>query len=88
MGLAGPTVRLAREKGIAGPTGRAVEAARLLCNAVLEPGGAVEAYVERSLELAVEAEVLAGCLHGKDAGLVREAAEARALAAAQPGTLH
>ena len=88
MGLAGRTVRLAREKGIAGPTGRAVEAARLLCIAVLEPGGAVDAYVERSLELAVEAEVLAGCLHGQDAELVRAAAEARALTAAQPGTLH
>ena len=88
MGLAGRTVRLARERGIAGPTGRAVEAARLLCIAVLEPGGATEAYVERSLELAVEAEVLAGCLHGQDAGLVRAAAEARALTAAQPGTLH
>ena len=48
----------------------------------------MESYVERVLELAVEAEVLAGCLHGQDAGLVRAEAEGRALAAAQPKTLH
>ncbi len=88
MGLAGRAVRVSRELGVTGPVGRAVEAARLLCIAVLEPGGGVEGYVERVLELAVEAEVLAGCLHGQDAGLVRAEAEGRALAAAQPKTLH
>ena len=88
MGLAGRVVRVAREAGVTGPVGRAVEAARLLCIAVLEPGGGVESYIERVLELAVEAEVLAGCLHGQDAGLVRAEAEGRALAAAQPKTLH
>ena len=88
MGLAGRVVRVAREAGVTGPVGRAVEAARYLCIAVLEPDGGVERYVERVLELAVEAEVLAGRLHGQDAGLVRAEAEGRALAAAQPKTLH
>ena len=84
MAIAGRTVRLAREKGVTGPNGRAIEAARLLCIAALEPGGAVAGYVERAVELALEAEVLAGRLHGQDAGAVRAAAVARALSAAQP----
>ena len=84
MDLAGRVARLARERGVSGPVGRALEAARLLSIAALDQDAAVSTYVDRVVDLATEAEVLAACVHGQDASLARATAEMRALAIAQP----
>ena len=84
MDIAGRTVRLARERGLSGPAGRALEAAKLLCMAALDHDVEHQPYVERAVELTMEAEALAACVHGQDPAPVRAAAEVRALGVAQP----
>ena len=69
-----------REQVSAGPAGRALEAARLIAAAAGAPCGAEAALLaRRSIDLAIDAEVLAAC--GQDRSLVdaRARAEQRAL---------
>ena len=72
-------VSMARERGVTGPAGRSLEAARLIACAVTSPAAEVADYVGRAVDAAIDAEVLAASLQGRDLTAARATAERRAL---------
>lgn len=75
--------RAAHERGVTEPAGRALEAARLITRAVAAPEQAW-GMVSRAIDAAIEAEVLAGSLQGRDPAEVRATAERRVLDISNP----
>ena len=71
--------RTARKRGVTGPAGWALEAARLITCAVAAAPGETAHFASRAVEAAIEAEVLAASLQGRDLAEARAVAERRAL---------
>lgn len=75
--------RIASERGVSGPAGRALEAARLITCAVADPEQA-GSLASRAVEVAIEAEVLAASSQRRDLTEARATAERRALDICNP----
>jgi len=79
IAIATKAARLAKEAGVTGAAGAALEASRRLAHAVLDTAEDVADYVEQAIALSVDAEILAGAVRGQNPRQTRAQAEARIL---------